>query len=194
MRLRAELQSGQGFVGQLQQTLRRVAEQASQAEERRCLQAEQRIGRLQQSLADLEAQERAALAAGAGVAAGEARLLRTRNVLLGKLISNWQKQTLGRAVGGWLCSLEALRMDRILLDSDKYLSMDSSIDDLLNDALSKRRARSMLTSSSITVCVVTVSVVRQAPGVCVCVVTQAPGVCVCVVTQAPGHAPSRSVP
>ena len=154
MRLRAELQSGQGFVGQLQQTLRRVAEQASQAEERRCLQAEQRIGRLQQSLADLEAQERAALAAGAGVAAGEARLLRTRNVLLGKLISNWQKQTLGRAVGGWLCSLEALRMDRILLDSDKYLSMDSSIDDLLNDALSKRRARSMLTSSSITVCVV----------------------------------------
>ena len=158
MRLRAELQSGQGFVGQLQQTLRRVAEQASQAEERRCLQAEQRIGRLQQSLADLEAQERAALAAGAGVAAGEARLLRTRNVLLGKLISNWQKQTLGRAVGGWLCSLEALRMDRILLDSDKYLSMDSSIDDLLNDALSKRRARSMLTSSSITVWVVMIRV------------------------------------
>ena len=90
--------------------------------------------------------------------ADEARLLRTRNVLLGKLISNWQKQTLGRAVGGWLCSLEALRMDRILLDSDKYLSMDSSIDDLLNDALSKRRARSMLTSSSITVWVVMIRV------------------------------------
>ena len=34
-------------------------------------------------------------------------------------------------------------MDRILMESDKYMSMDSSIDDLLNDALSKRRARSI---------------------------------------------------
>jgi hypothetical protein len=34
-------------------------------------------------------------------------------------------------------------MDHILMESDKYLSVDSSIDDLLTDALSKRRARSI---------------------------------------------------
>ena len=37
-------------------------------------------------------------------------------------------------------------MDRILSESDKYMSMDSSIDDLLNDALSKRRARSIVST------------------------------------------------
>jgi hypothetical protein len=34
------------------------------------------------------------------------------------------------------------------MESDKYMSMDSSIDDLLNDALSKRRARSIVASSA----------------------------------------------
>ena len=51
--------------------------------------------------------------------------------------------------GGTLTVLggQAFKMDRILGESDKYMSMDSSIDDLLNDALSKRRARSIVASS-----------------------------------------------
>jgi hypothetical protein len=54
---------------------------------------------------------------------------------------------LGRSFAAWLRSIEAFKMDRILMESDKYMSMDSSIDDLLNDALSKRRARSIVASS-----------------------------------------------
>ena len=84
--------------------------------------------------------------AGAG-AARKQRLMRGRDLLLSKLIGNWQKQTLGRAFAAWLRSIEAFKMDRILSESDKYMSMDSSIDDLLNDALSKRRARSIVASS-----------------------------------------------
>jgi len=75
------------------------------------------------------------------------RLLKTRDMLLCKLIDNWQKQTLGRSFAAWLRSIEAFKMDRILMESDKYMSMDSSIDDLLNDTLSKRRARSIVASS-----------------------------------------------
>jgi deoxyhypusine synthase len=46
-------------------------------------------------------------------------------------------------IAAWLRAIEAQRMDNILMESDKYLSIDSSIDDLLTDALSKRRARSI---------------------------------------------------
>mmetsp|Transcript_36111 Transcript_36111/g.112825 ORF Transcript_36111/g.112825 Transcript_36111/m.112825 type:complete len:770 (-) Transcript_36111:145-2454(-) len=77
----------------------------------------------------------------------QSRLIRCRDTLLSKLIGNWQKQTLGRAFAAWLRSIEAFKMDRILMESDKYMSMDSSIDDLLTDALSKRRARSIVASS-----------------------------------------------
>uniref|UniRef100_A0A7S0E1G1 Uncharacterized protein n=1 Tax=Hanusia phi TaxID=3032 RepID=A0A7S0E1G1_9CRYP len=77
----------------------------------------------------------------------QSRLISCRDILLNKLIGNWQKQTLGRAFAAWLRSIEAFKMDRILMESDKYMSMDSSIDDLLTDALSKRRARSIVASS-----------------------------------------------
>jgi len=168
-RLRGELESSKGVRGQLQQRLLQVqrelraslahnqAAAEDEAAGQRLQQAEERVRQLQRSLLEIQGWEASlqqqhrqqAQQGGRGVSGGgaDARLLRTRDLLLAKLIGNWQKQTLGRALAAWLRSIEAQRMDRILMDSDKYMSMDSSIDDLLNDALSKRRARSIVASS-----------------------------------------------
>jgi len=117
---------------------------AGKEEEVRLLQTQ--LQQLQANVAALSTQTHKAPLGGAEHARKE-RLIRTRDVLLSKLIGNWHKQTLGRSFAAWLRSIEAFKMDRILSDSDKYMSMDSSIDDLLNDALSKRRARSIVASS-----------------------------------------------
>lgn len=168
-RLRGELESSTSLRGQLQQRLVQVqrdlraslshnqAVTEDQAAGQRLQQAEERVRQLQQSLQEIQGweaslqlqhQQQVQQAVGGGGGGGaDVRLLRTRDLLLAKLIGNWQKQTLGRALAAWLRSIEAQRMDRILMESDKYMSMDSSIDDLLNDALSKRRARSIVASS-----------------------------------------------
>ena len=49
---------------------------------------------------------------GAGDMQLRARLVRSRDVLLAKLIGNWQKQTMGRSFAAWLRSIEANKMDR----------------------------------------------------------------------------------
>jgi len=110
---------------------------------------ERQIIHTRQEVMDLEArfQQQCAIAGGGAESPNRQRLIRWRDILLNKLIGNWQKQTLGRSFAAWLRSIEAYKMDRILMESDKYMSMDSSIDDLLMDALSKRRARSIVTSS-----------------------------------------------
>jgi len=122
---------------------------------------DRQIMNMRQEVSDLEArfQQQCAIAGGGAAGGGAAggaggqqapnreRLIRWRDILLNKLIGNGQKQTLGKSFAAWLRSIEAYKMDRILMESDKYMSMDSSIDDLLMDALSKRRARSIVTSS-----------------------------------------------
>jgi len=142
-------------VEELQTSLRHL-QQDSSLQGQRMEMAEGKVremeGRLRTAHDDIDALHRQAQAPRAAPVdpsggAMKTRLLKTRDSLLGKLIGNWQKQTLGRSFAAWLRSIEAFKMDRILMESDKYMSMDSSIDDLLNDALSKRRARSIVASS-----------------------------------------------
>jgi len=129
-----------------------AAERRLEKSNERASQLEAQLTQANSNLAYLQQQLARGGLAGAGGAAGDGalreRLVRSRDVLLSKLIGNWQKQTLGRGFAAWLRSIEAFKMDRILMESDKYMSMDSSIDDLLNDALSKRRARSIVASSA----------------------------------------------
>eukprot|EP00286_Rhodomonas_abbreviata_P028126 CAMPEP_0181312852 /NCGR_PEP_ID=MMETSP1101-20121128/13925_1 /TAXON_ID=46948 /ORGANISM="Rhodomonas abbreviata, Strain Caron Lab Isolate" /LENGTH=768 /DNA_ID=CAMNT_0023419745 /DNA_START=402 /DNA_END=2705 /DNA_ORIENTATION=- len=146
---RTRAEQAEGRVKELEERLgetNRNAEYLNNQLQHSLQQNQQQQQQQQQQQALLLAQQRKPEAT-AEAGAMRNRLLKTRDTLLGKLIGNWQKQTLGRSFAAWLRSIEAFKMDRILMESDKYMSMDSSIDDLLNDALSKRRARSIVASS-----------------------------------------------
>lgn len=160
----AEIQSLNNALASARENARMYREQAmgnsaadTSSAERKVAEAHKRVSELEAQLGATKAQVHSLMSmkaeGGGGPKGGDmtemrARLVRSRDVLLAKLIGNWQKQTMGRSFAAWLRSIEAFKMDRILMESDKYMSMDSSIDDLLNDALSKRRARSIVASSA----------------------------------------------
>jgi chromosome segregation ATPase len=120
----------------------------------------QHISQLERALKDkddelqhLQAQRSGAVALSQGAEAKasiryRAKLIELRTRLLGKLIGNWQFQIKQASFSAWMRAIEAFKMDRILLESDKYMSLDSSIDELLVDSVSKKKARSLASSTS----------------------------------------------